>query len=126
MIEELRNLLNNAYAPYSNYRVSAILIDENNNKYTGVNIENASFGATICAERVAITKAVSEGARKFIELNIMVSSEKIGTCCFMCRQVITEFLDKNCIINCYNILGEKKTFKVSDLCPYPFDEENLK
>ena len=76
MIEELRNLLNNAYAPYSNYRVSAILIDENNNKYTGVNIENASFGATICAERVAITKAVSEGARKFIELNDHIKKEK--------------------------------------------------
>ena len=63
MIDELKQLLNNAYAPYSKYRVAAILETNDGKIFTGVNIENASFGATICAERVAIYKAISEGYR---------------------------------------------------------------
>lgn len=125
MEQKLKELLNNAYAPYSKYRVAAILKTEDDKLFTGVNVENASFGATICAERVAITKAVSEGYRNFKELYIMVDSEKIGTCCFLCRQVISEFFNKDANIYCYNNNNEVEVFKVKDLCPYPFDKENL-
>lgn len=125
MINELKQLLNNAYAPYSKYRVAAILETNDGKIFTGVNIENASFGATICAERVAIYKAISEGYRSFKKLEIMVDDDKIGTCCFLCRQVMLEFFDKNMPIYCYDNKGNFEIFKVSDLCPYPFSKENL-
>lgn len=125
MEQKLRQLLNNAYAPYSKYRVAAVLVTEDDKEFTGVNVENASYGATICAERVAITKAVSEGYKNFKELYVMVDSEKIGTCCFICRQVISEFFDKDASIYCYNNKGDIRKFKMEDLCPHPFNKESL-
>ena len=125
MINELKQLLNNAYAPYSKYRVAAILETNDGKSFTGVNIENASFGATICAERVAIYKAISEGERSCINFEIMVDVDKLGPCCFLCRQVMLEFFDKNMPIYCYDNKGNFEMFKVSDLCPYPFSKENL-
>lgn len=124
-MEELKKLLNKSYAPYSKYRVAAILEAKDGQKFTGVNIENASYGATICAERVAIFKAIVEGYREFKKLEIMVDDDKIGTCCFLCRQVMIEFFDKDMPIYCYDRLGNRKKFKVSELCTYPFSKENL-
>ena len=125
MEQKLKELLNNAYAPYSKYKVAAVLKTQDDKLFTGVNVENASYGATICAERVAITKAISEGYKNFKELYVMVDSEKIGTCCFICRQVISEFFDEDANIYCYNNNNEVKVFKVKELCPYPFNKENL-
>ena len=90
MREKLEKLLNNSYAKYSNFRVACICVMNDGNEISGVNVENASYGATICAERVAITGAIAKGYKKgdFKELHIMVDSDKIGTPCFMCRQVI--------------------------------------
>lgn len=124
-MEELKELLNKSYAPYSKYRVAAILEAKDGKKFTGVNIENASYGATICAERVAIFKAIVEGYREFKKLEIIVDDDKIGTCCFLCRQVMIEFFDKDMPIYCYDRLGNRKKFKVSELCTYPFSKENL-
>lgn len=128
MKERLLELLNNSYSPYSKFRVAAIVVTYDNKGYTGVNIENASYGATVCAERVAILKAVSEGYKKgsFKELHVMCDSEKISSCCFLCRQVITEFFDNEAKIVLYNNLGDKKEYKVSDMCPLPFSEDDLK
>lgn len=127
MKEKLLELLNKSYAPYSNFRVSAIIETTDNNIYTGVNIENASYGATVCAERVAIFKAVSEGYRKgdFKRLHVMVDSPKISSCCFMCRQVISEFFNNDTEIILYNNKGEYKTYTKEKLCPLPFDSEDL-
>ena len=127
MKEKLLELLNKSYAPYSNFRVSAIIETTDNNIYTGVNIENASYGATVCAERVAIFKAVSEGYRKgdFKRLHVMVDSPKISSCCFMCRQVISEFFNNNTEIILYNNKGEYKTYTKEELCPLPFNSEDL-
>lgn len=127
MKDKLLELLNKSYAPYSNFRVSAIVETTDNNIYTGVNIENASYGATVCAERVAIFKAVSEGYRKdnFKRLHVMVDSPKISSCCFMCRQVISEFFNNNTEIILYNNKGEYKTYTKEELCPLPFDSEDL-
>lgn len=126
MKEELEKLLNNSYAKYSGYRVAAICIMKDGNKFLGVNVENASFGATICAERSAIISAVTAGYKKgdFKELHIMVDSEKIGTPCFVCRQVITEFMDKDAKVFLYSHNDIAK-YLVSELCPYPFTEDNL-
>ena len=95
-------------------------------EFYGVNVENASYGATICAERVAITSAIANGQKKgdFKELHIMVDSEKIGTPCFMCRQVITEFFNDDVIVYLYS-RNDMKTLTVKELCPYPFNEDNL-
>lgn len=127
MKDKLLELLNKAYAPYSNFRVSAILETTDGKIYTGVNIENASYGATVCAERVAIFKAVSDGYRKgdFKKLHVMVDSPKISSCCFMCRQVISEFFYNDTEIILYNNKGEYKTYTKEKLCPLPFDSEDL-
>ena len=126
MKEELKQLLNNSYAKYSHYRVACLCIMKDGEKIPGVNVENASFGATICAERNAITNAIALGYHKgdFSELHIMVDSDKIGTPCFLCRQVMTELLDNDCKIYLYS-LNEMKVYTVQELCPYPFNEENL-
>ena len=128
MINELKQLLNNAYAPYSKYRVAAILETNDGKSFTGVNIENASFGATICAERVAITSAVASGYKKgdFSKLYVMCDNEKVGMPCFACRQVILELFDKDSTITCMNPYEDEITLSVKDLCPYPFDSEDLK
>jgi cytidine deaminase len=126
MREELKELLKNSYAPYSKYNVSAICVMKDNQLFGGVNIENASYGATVCAERVAIFKAISKGYRKgdFKELHIMVNSDKIGTPCFMCRQVFTEFFDRDMKVYMYSN-NDMMVKTVDELCPYPFDESNL-
>ena len=82
--------LKNAYAPYSNFHVGAALLAETGEVYTGVNVENASFGATICAERTACVKAVSEGHRKFQAIAI-ASSGGAASPCGICRQFLSEF-----------------------------------
>lgn len=127
MEEKLKELLNNSYANYSNYKVSCILETKDGHSFNGVNVENSSFGATICAERSAIANAISSGYKKhdFKKLSIMNSSEKIGTPCMLCRQVFVEFFDDDMEIVCYNVNGSNITYKMEDLCPYPFFEENL-
>lgn len=129
MKEELLELGKKSYSPYSNFRVAAIVITKDNKKFKGVNVENASYGAAICAERNAILNAITSGYKKgdFRELHIMcLDSNKISTPCFMCRQVISELFDKDTIVTCYNNNGETKQYKVSELCPYPFSEDDLK
>lgn len=128
MKEKLLNLLNNSYSPYSNFKVACIVVTKDNKEFVGVNVENSSYGATICAERSAILSAISNGYKKhdFEKLYVMCDSLKISTCCMICRQVILEFFEKDKEIICMNKLGESKTFLVSDLCPYPFDSEDLK
>ena len=124
---KLKELLNNSYAVYSNYKVSCILETKDNNYFYGVNVENASYGATICAERVAITNAIANGYKKhdFEELYVMCDSDKVGTCCFICRQVIEEFFEPDKKITMMTPNGDKLIKTVSELCPYPFNEENL-
>ena len=128
MTEKLQKLLNNSYSPYSNFRVAAIAVMKDGMEYNGVNVENASYGATICAERVAICSAIANGYKKhdFAKLYVMVDSPKISSCCFLCRQVISELFEKDTPIVLMNNLGESIEYKVSDLCPIPFDEDDLK
>lgn len=128
MKEKLLELQKNAYCKYSNFPVSSIVVTKDNKEFNGVNVEDASYRAGACAERVALFSMLAAGYKKgdIKEINVMVSSGKIGTPCFVCRQMILELCDKETIINCYSTKGDKKTYKVKDLCPYPFDEEDLK
>ena len=129
MINKLIELSKMSYAPYSNFHVSAIVVTKDNNEFHGVNVENASYGASICSERTAILQAVTKGYRKgdFKELHVLCRDSKtISPCCFQCRQVISEFYDKDALVYCYNANGEYKKYTVSELCPYPFSEDDLK
>ena len=128
MIDKLIKLHSNSYAPYSNYHVSAIVVTKDNKEFYGVNVENASYGATVCAERNAIFNAVTNGYKKndFKELHLMVDSGEIGMPCFLCRQVISEFFEEECKIYCYSTKGDRKIYTVSELCPNPFGSDDLK
>lgn len=127
MIDKLNKLLENSYSPYSNFPVAAILVTKDGREFSGVNVENASYGACICAERSAIVSAISSGCKRkdFKELNLMVGSGKVGTPCFACRQVILEFFEKNAIVRCYNTEGDYQEYTVEELCPYPFGSDDL-
>lgn len=128
MEESLKRLLKNSYSPYSGFRVASICLMKDGKSFGGVNVENASYGATICAERVAITTAVANGYKKgdFSKLYVMCDSERVSTSCFMCRQVISEFFDRDSEVTFYSNDGDKQTYLVKDLCPYPFGESDLK
>ena len=128
MVEELRELLNNSYSPYSKFPVACILITKDGQKFKGVNVEDASTRAGSCAERSAIFSAISNGIKKneFKEINIMVNSGEISTPCFVCRQMLLELFDQDAIVRCYSNTGDFKEFTVRDLTPYPFGSEDLK
>lgn len=127
MQKKLEQLLNNSYSPYSKFKVAAILVAKDGREFSGVNVENASYGATICAERSAFVSAVSQGYHPydFECLYVMVDSPKTSTCCFLCRQVIIEMMEEDKKIVCMNYQGDKLEFTVHQLCPHPFDEKDL-
>ena len=123
MKDKLIKLLDNSYSPYSKYKVAAIVVMKDGKEFSGVNVENVSYGATICAERVAICNAVSAGYKKsdFESIYIINNANDISIPCFICRQVFLEFFDQSNKVVCMNINGNEKTYLVSDLCPYPFN-----
>ncbi len=116
----------NAYAPYSKFRVGAALLTSNGRLYTGVNVENASFGATNCAERTAVFKAVSDGERKIAEIAIASDSEEIIYPCGICRQVLLEFGEPGMKIICSRNNGEYKVYSLDDLLPNAFKSINIR
>ena len=128
MKEKLLELQNNAYCKYSNFPVSSIVVTKDNKEFYGVNVEDASYRAGACAERVALFSMLAAGYKKgdVKEINVMVSSGEVGTPCFVCRQMILELCDKETPINCYSTKGECVTYTVEELCPHPFDEDDLK
>ena len=127
MREELIKLMDKSYAPYSNFYVSCLIEMIDGKFIPGVNVENASYGASICAERNAITTAIAMGYKKgdFKEINIMVSSGEIGMPCFVCRQMFVELFDKDVVIRCFATDGRYKEFSMDEVCPYPFSSEDL-
>ncbi len=109
-----------AHAPFSNFRVGAALEDIDGRVFTGCNVENASYGLTMCAERVAVFKAVSEGVRKFTRIAIAADTDRLTPPCGACRQILWEFLgDAEVIL--VNLSGKSHTFRLKDLFPRPFD-----
>lgn len=127
MKEKLIKLLENSYSPYSHFRVAAIAVMKDGKEFNGVNVENASYGASICAERSAILSAISNGYKRydFEKMYVMCDSHKIGMSCFQCRMVISEMFETDKEIIAMNIDGEEEIHTVEELCPYPFSDENL-
>ena len=110
-----------AYAPYSNFKVGAAVLTSDGMVFLGNNIENSSYGATICAERVAVFKAVSEAKTNIVKIAIASDNEDFTYPCGICRQVINEFMPDGEII-----IGNKndvKLYKVSELLPHAFEFE---
>lgn len=117
----------NAYAPYSGYKVGAALMCKNGKVFTGCNIESASFGATNCAERTAIFKAVSEGETQFEKIAVVGGKDDLAddcSPCGICRQVMTEFCDEDFIV----LLGTPdniKSYKLREILPLFFTKKNM-
>jgi len=109
-----------AHAPYSKFRVGAALLTKSGKIYTGCNVENASYGLTICAERVAITKAVSEGQRKFTAIACVAPSSNLSPC-GACRQFLAEFGDLTVICADSRNLKRVKQFRLTELLPHAFE-----
>ena len=113
-----KETMNNAYAPYSGYKVGAAVEDESGNVFTGCNIENASYGATICAERTAIFNAVSNGSKRIKRIAI-ASEGSMPYPCGMCRQVMTEFMDENAEVTLEH-KGVIEIHSLGELIPFVF------
>lgn len=124
IIEKAVDAKNNAYAPYSNFFVGAALLADNGTVYTGCNVENASYGLTICAERTAICKAVSEGERSFKALAIAADTDSHTAPCGACRQFIWEVCGDIDIV-LINNQGKEKTIGMKALLPMAFSAKNL-
>lgn len=115
-----------AYAPYSNFQVGAALLTEDNKLYTGANIENASYGLTVCAERTAAFKAILDGERKFKAIAVAGNTDEYLPPCGACRQVLLELCGKDLDVFLVNSKNEIKTFKLNELIPFSFGDEHLK
>jgi cytidine deaminase len=113
-----------AIAPYSNFRVGAIIITKDGKQYTGHNIESSSYGLTICAERVALFKALSEGESEFENISILSDLDDFCPPCGACRQVLMDFAP-NLEVILFNEKGQKKTYKLDDLLPDAFTPDRL-
>ena len=119
---EVRSL---AHAPYSSFQVGAAVESDDGTIYTGCNVESATYGLTMCAERVAIWKAVSEGKKKFGRIAVVADTEELTPPCGACRQVIWEFCgDVPVILS--NLKGKTETIQMSELLPRAFDSNFLK
>jgi cytidine deaminase len=114
-----------AHAPFSNFRVGAALLTKDNQIYTGCNIENSSYGLTICAERVAIFKAISEGASRFKAIAIVSDDLGFTSPCGACRQVLSD-LAGNIDFVMMNSKGKIKVIKLAALLPFAFSGKVIK
>ncbi len=122
-IEELKekalSVLNNAYAPYSGIRVAAAVEAEDGSVYLGVNVENASLGLTICAERAAVAAMITAGRRKIRRVVIVSSTPEPLPPCGACRQVLAEFSDEDTVVASFSAVTEKRMeWRLGELAPY--------
>lgn len=124
LVQMATEAMEKAYAPYSGYKVGACLLSEDGRTFTGCNVENASFGATICAERTAVTKAVSEGARRFTAIAVVGSGSPAWPC-GVCRQVLNEFSDHMRVIAGQAGKGYESAL-LAELLPHSFGPDDLK
>lgn len=125
LIEAAKSVRERAYAPFSNFRVGAAVETADGAIFTGCNVESASYGLTVCAERVAIWKAVSEGVTGFTRIAVAVDTEELTPPCGVCRQIIWEFCG-DIPVTLSNLKGKTETVMMSVLLPRAFDNKFLK
>jgi cytidine deaminase len=124
LIAAAKQARENSHAPYSNFRVGAALRAASGRIFAGCNVENATYGLTMCAERVAIFKAISEGERGFTSIAVVTDTEALTPPCGACRQLIWEFCG-DVPVTLANLAGKTEVLRMKDLFPKPFDESNL-
>ena len=115
----------NAYAPYSEFKVGAALETDDGQIIVGSNVESASYGLTVCAERVAVWNAISQGKRKIVKIAVVADTEELTPPCGVCRQIIWEF-GGNIPVIFANLHGKVETVEMKDLLPRAFDTKFLK
>ncbi|MGC2660504.1 MAG: cytidine deaminase [Bryobacteraceae bacterium] len=109
-----------AHAPFSGFKVGAAIEDENGRIFTGCNVENATYALSLCAERVAVAKAVSEGAGKLLRVAVVADTDMLTPPCGACRQILWEFCG-NAELTLNNLTGKQETTSVREIFPRPFD-----
>lgn len=119
LYKKAQEMLEYSYAPFSKFHVGAALLAKDGEVFTGCNVENSSFGATICAERTAMVKAVSEGSRDW-EAIAIVSSEGEAWPCGICRQFMREFVDDDFVIITGDDVDNLKTYTITEILPEGF------
>jgi len=125
LVKAAKEARQNSYAPYSEFRVGAAIEMEDGEIYTGCNVESASYGLTVCAERVAIWKAISEGKHKVKNIAVVADTKELTPPCGVCRQIIWEF-GGNVPVTLANLNGGRETVEMKDLLPRAFDTKFLK
>ena len=113
-----------AFAPFSKFRVGAAIEDADGRIHTGCNVENTTYGLTLCAERVAVFKAISEGVRQFRRVAVAADTDVLTPPCGACRQILWEFCGDIEIV-LVNPRGKTETYRLKDLFPKPFDVSYL-
>jgi cytidine deaminase len=124
LIEAAREVRKRAHAPYSNFKVGAAIEDENGRVFTGCNVENASYGLSMCAERAAVLKAISEGAGKLKRIAVVADTETLTPPCGACRQILWEFC-RDAELTMANLSDKQETVSVEQIFPRPFDASFL-
>jgi len=120
LLEAAKEVKEKAYAPYSHFRVGAALLTETGKLYSGCNVENTSYGLTICAERNAISRMVADGEHHIAKVLVIGDTEEFLPPCGACRQVIAEFSKKETVVYMCNKYSEYKKITVGELIPYLF------
>jgi len=124
LVSAARKARPRALARYSRFKVGAALQTNSRKVYSGCNIENASYGLSVCAERVALLKALSEGVTKFRALAVVTGAEKVTPPCGACRQLLWEYCG-DIIVHLGNLRGKVESYRLRELLPHPFDRKNL-
>ena len=124
LIAAARTAREHAHAPYSNFRVGAAVRAKSGRIFSGCNVENATYGLTLCAERVAVFKAISEGIRQFDAVAVVADSPRLAPPCGPCRQILWEFCG-DVWVHLEDLKGHQRTLRMSKLLPMPFDDRNL-
>ncbi len=127
LIKAAIDTMSNSYSPYSNFAVAAAILLKDGNVITGVNVENASFGATNCAERSAVFAAVSQGYKKgdFLEIAIVSDLKRPVPPCGICRQVLLEFFNSDSLVHMSSCDYQTKSVTIKELVPFDFTSSDL-
>ncbi|MGI8960496.1 MAG: cytidine deaminase [Bryobacteraceae bacterium] len=124
LIEAAREVRERAHAPYSGFKVGAAIEDENGRVFAGCNVENATYGLSVCAERAAVLKAISEGAAKLKRVAVIADTDTLTPPCGACRQILWEFCG-DVEITLANLTGKQETVSMKQIFPRPFDASFL-
>jgi cytidine deaminase len=119
LISEAKKARENAVAPFSKYKVGAALVTKGGKVYRGCNVENSTYGLTVCAERVALLTALAAGDREFTAIAVVTQSDEPGTPCGPCRQLMWEYCG-DIDVTIANLAGKRIEYKLSTLFPHPF------